>query len=297
MQRTLIMVALVVVLALAAYGQGGMGSIEGRVLDPAGAVVPSVTLKAVNVATQVVYTAVSNEIGNYVLLRLQPGNYVMTVDHPGFKKLERTNILVQVGDRLTIDVALQLGASSEVVSVTAEAPLVRAEDAQTGEVINNKMIQDLPQLNRDPFALIRLSGNVQGTGDRAAAGMTLRINGGRTQGIEYFVDGVTVGTGMAHDVSYNTPDHRGGCRVPGRSRTESRPSTAGFRAARWKWSPRAAPTRFTARCFEYVKNRVFNANTWLNNRNGADKGIFQENTYGGAVGGPVYHSEGLQRQG
>lgn len=287
MQRILLALVLAIGLSLAAYGQGGMGSIEGRVTDPAGAVIPGVTVKVVNDATQVAYTTVSNEVGNYILLRLPPGTYTMTVDHQGFKKLERPNILVQVGDRLSIDPSLLIGSSSEVVSVTAESPLVRAEDAQTGEVINNKMIQDLPQLNRDPFALIRLSGNVQGDGDRAVAGNTLRINGGRTQGIDYFVDGVTVGTGMAHAVSYNTPTTE--------AVSEFRVITNGISAEYGRLSGGAVEVVTKGgtnsphgQLFEYNKNRVFNANSWLNNRNNVQKGIFQENTYGGAIGGPVY---------
>ncbi len=291
MRRIILAVALVLSLCMAAYGQGGLGSIEGRVIDPAGAVVPNVNIKAVNTATQVVYSTLSNEVGNYALLRLPPGTYTMSVDHTGFKKLERAGLLVQVGDRLTIDLDLQLGSSTDVVTVTGETPLVRAEDAQTGEVINNKMIQDLPQLNRDPLALLRLSGNVQGTGDRARheeGGVnTLRINGGRTQGIEYFVDGVTVGTGMAHDVSYNTPTTE--------AVSEFRVITNGISSEYGRLSggavevvTKSGGNDVHGQLFEYNKNRVFNANTWLNNRNGVDKGIFQENIYGGAIGGPVY---------
>jgi Carboxypeptidase regulatory-like domain len=288
MNRILLAVILVFGFAVAAFGQGGgMGSIEGRITDPSGSVVPAVTVRATNSATQVVYTAISNEVGNYAVLRLPPGTYTVTVEHSGFKKLERANLLVQVGDRLPIDLTLQVGASTEVVNVTSEAPLVRAEDAQTGEVINNKMIEDLPQLNRDPFALIRLSGNVQGDGDRAVAGNTLRINGGRTQGIDYFVDGVTVGTGMAHAVSYNTPTTE--------DVAEFRVITNGISAEYGRLSGGAVEVVTKSgtnaphgQVFEYLENRVFNANTWLNNRNGVPKGNFQQNTYGGAFGGPVY---------
>jgi hypothetical protein len=286
MQRMLIAVALVLSLSVAAFGQGGMGSIEGRVTDTSGALVPGVTITATNTATQVAYTASSNQVGDYAVLRLPPGTYTVTVDHLGFKKLERANVQVRVGDRLSIDLGLQVGAATEVVTVTSEAPLVRSTDAQTGEVINNKMIEDLPQLNRDPFALARLSGNVQGDGDRATAGSTLRINGGRTQGIDYFVDGVTVGTGMGHGVSFNTPTTE--------DVAEFRVITNGISAEYGRLSGGAVEVVTKSgtnvphgQLFEYDKNRVFNANSWINNRNGVPKGNFQENIYGGAIGGPV----------
>jgi len=286
MQRVLMAVALASSLSLTAFGQGGMGSIEGRVTDSSGGVIPGVTITATNAATQVAYTASSNHVGDYAVLRLPPGTYTVTVDHQGFKKLERENVQVQVGDRLSIDLALQVGAASEVVTVTSEAPLVRSTDAQTGEVINNKMIEDLPQLNRDPFALARLSGNVQGDGDRAVAGSTLRINGGRTQGIDYFVDGVTVGTGMGHGVSYNTPTTE--------DVAEFRVITNGISAEYGRLSggavevvTKSGSNGLHGQVFEYDKNRVFNANSWIDNRNGVPKGNFQENIYGGAIGGPV----------
>jgi hypothetical protein len=273
--------------SFSAWAQGGMGQIGGQVLDQAGAVIPNVTVTATNTATGVVTTAVSNEVGSYVLLRLIPGTYTLTVEHPGFKKLVREDVLIQVGDRLNVDLPLQVGQASESVSVTAEVPLVRTEDAQTGEVINNKMIQDLPQLNRDPLALVRLAGNVQGEGDRATAGNTLRINGGRTQGIEYFVDGVTVGTGMARNVSYNTPTTE--------AVAEFRVVTNGIAAEYGRLSggavelvTKSGSNAFHGQLFEYIKNRAFNANTWISNKNGIEKDNFQENIYGGAVGGPVW---------
>jgi hypothetical protein len=277
---------LALAISLPAWGQGGLGSIEGDVLDPAGAVMPDVAVTATNVETQLVRTATTNSAGRYALLRIPPGTYTVSVEHAGFKHLEYPGIQVQVGDRITLNVPLQIGQVSDSVSVVAEAPLVRTEDAQTGEVIDNRMIQSLPQLNRDPLALIRLAGNVQGDGDRATAGNTLRINGGRTQGIDYFVDGVTVGTGMGHGVSYNTPTTE--------AVAEFRVITNGISAEYGRISggavelvTKAGTNALHGQLFEYDKNRAFNSNSWRNNKEGKGKDNFQENLYGGAVGGPV----------
>lgn len=276
------------------FGQSGsLGSIEGNVLDPAGAVIPGARITATSTDTGSLSTSVSNPEGHYALLQLQPGTYTLRTEFQGFKKLERTGVVVQVGDRLPINLSLEVGASTESVSVVGDAPLVRTEDAQTGEVINNIMIQSLPQLDRDPLALIRLAGNVQGgrnddgtLQDRATSGSTLRINGGRTQGIDYFVDGVTVGTGMAHDVSYNTPTTE--------AVQEFRVITNGISAEYGRISggavelvTKSGTNRIHGQLFEYDKNRVFNANSWRNNKEGKGKDNFQENDYGGAVGGPI----------
>ena len=97
MYRVLWVVILVLAVAICAFGQaGGTGSIEGQVLDQGGALIPEVTVTAVNTATQIVTTAVTNSVGNYALLRLQPGTYTLSIEHSGFKKLERTGVLVVV---------------------------------------------------------------------------------------------------------------------------------------------------------------------------------------------------------
>lgn len=287
MRKVSFLFFLVVYVCIGAFAQGGLGSIEGRVLDPTGSAIPQVTVTATSAETKVTTTAVSNDVGNYVLLRLAPGPYTLVVEQKSFKKLERSGLQVQVGDRLTVDLTLQIGLTSESISVTGEAPLVRTQDAQTGEVINNQMIMNLPQLNRDPLALVQLSGNVQGSGDRAGGDNTLRINGGRTKGIDYFVDGVTVGTGMGHEVSYNTPTTE--------AVSEFRVITNGISAEYGRISggavelvTKSGANDVHGQLFEYMKNRALNANSWRNNLEGRGKDNFQENTYGGAVGGPVY---------
>ncbi len=176
------------------YGQSGLGEIAGTVTDPSGAIVVGATVTATNVDTGVKTARPSNSAGGYQILQLQPGKYTVEAVAPGFKTFKREGITLQVEDRLTINVALALGQNTEVVSVTGEAPLLRTQDAQTGEVVNNNFIMNLPQLQRDPLQMLTISGNVQGSGTRAngragAASNDTRINGGRTSGIDYLMDG------------------------------------------------------------------------------------------------------------
>src|ERR1700736_1903552 len=127
MQRLPLLCSALMALAISlpAWGQGGMGSIEGDVLDPAGAVITDVTVTATNVETQLVRTATTNSSGRYALLRLPPGTYTISVEHAGFKRLDRPGIQVQVGDRITLNMPLQIGQVSDSVSVVGEAPMVR----------------------------------------------------------------------------------------------------------------------------------------------------------------------------
>ena len=170
--------------------------------------------------------------------------------------------------------------------MTGEAPLIRTTDAQTGEVINNTVISNIPQLQRDPLRLLVLSGNVQGGGTRAEPGSDTRINGGRTVGVEYKVDGVTAGTGLGHKVVDTTPSME--------TVAEFKVITNGISAEYGRLSggaveviTKSGTNAFHGQLFEYFQNDHLNANSWSQNALGGAKPKFSQNIYGGTIGGPV----------
>jgi hypothetical protein len=282
-----------------AHGQGGFGSISGRVTDPQGAVVPGVKVEAINDATNARQESTTNSSGYYELLNLAPGSYTVEAGIASFKKLVRKGVTVEVDDRISLDLGLEIGQASETVEVTESAPLLRASDAQTGEVINHTLIQALPQLNRDPLQLLIVSGNVQGSGKRADGmgragfsndpmnGDDTRLNGGRTQGIDYLVDGITAGTGAEHGVSGTTPNMD--------AVAEFKVITNGLSAEYGRVSgglvevvTRSGGNRLHGQLFEYFENDHLNANSWRQGALGGKKAKFSNNDFGGLLGGPVY---------
>src|SRR5438552_4950748 len=140
------------------------GSISGAVRDQSGAAVPAAAVTVTNTATGVTTRVVGLTDGQYLFTSLVPGAYNLSVEATGFAKYVRPAIEVHVSGKLTLDIALQVGEVRDAVTVSADAPQLRTEDAQRGEVINNNFISHMPQLNRDPFALLSLAGNVQGSG-------------------------------------------------------------------------------------------------------------------------------------
>ena len=86
-----------------------------------------------------------------------PGTYVTAAEMQGFKKNASKPFQLHVADRVSFDLTLEIGNAAEEVTVTADAPLLRTADAQVGEVITNNFISNMPQLNRDAFALLRLA--------------------------------------------------------------------------------------------------------------------------------------------
>src|SRR5678815_3572704 len=107
------------------FAQTDRGTITGTVSDPASAVIPGAQVQARNVDTGAVYNAASSNTGNYSLTQLPAGSYEMTVSNPGFKTFVRQNLTVQVASTIRIDVNLEVGTTSESVTVSDAATLLK----------------------------------------------------------------------------------------------------------------------------------------------------------------------------
>ena len=135
---------LILAICFAAAAQETRGSLSGIVTDGSGAVVPAANLQLTNVETGVVLTTTANEAGVYRFLFLNPGQYKIVATMTGFKTFERTGIQVNVSEAGTLPVVFEIGAQSERITVSAESPLIEAEKADHGMVIDNKKVQDIP---------------------------------------------------------------------------------------------------------------------------------------------------------
>jgi len=132
------------VFAAAVLAQDPRGAIVGQVSDTTGAVVPGVAVRATNLETKVTVSATSNEQGNYEIPYLLPGAYAIAAELAGFKGWSRPRVELRMGDRLRIDIALEVGNVTESVEVTAQAPVLESTSASIGQVISSRQIADLP---------------------------------------------------------------------------------------------------------------------------------------------------------
>ncbi len=261
--------------------------LRGLVSDPSGSAVPGAGIVITNTATGVVRESVSNGQGVYRLPLLPPGKYTMQVTKDGFKSIQQREIVLQIDDLVTLDIHLEVGAQSQSVSVVAEMPLLRKDDAQTGLVIDNKRIQELPQYNRNALAFAQLAPNVNGTADQQGYSTDFRINGGRTAKAEYIIDGVAVTTGFRHDVPPSIPSME--------AVGEFKVITNGLSAEYGRLSggavtlvTRSGTNTYHGSVYEFLRNDKLNSNDWNSNRFGRAKGVFHDNVFGGAFGGPVW---------
>src|SRR5258706_8346296 len=156
-----------------AHAQIGGGVFTGTVTDPSGAAVPSATVTATNVDTGVSATATSNATGQFTTQQLPVGNYKLAVTAANFKKTTTQSIKLDVGSVQRADVRLQLGAQTETVEVTAEAPLVNTEDSKLTRTVSSAEIQNLPLNGRNVYDLIQGAAgatNVRGVLSEKGAG-------------------------------------------------------------------------------------------------------------------------------
>jgi hypothetical protein len=159
-------------LLLAAQGFAQFrAGIQGSVLDPSGATVPNTSITLVNNETKQEQTTQSSAEGFYRFSNLAPGSYTVRANATGFKQFEATNVQVRAETIEGLDVNLQTGVQTESVTVSGESlPVLQTEQANIQGTLSREQIERLPQLNRDPYELLRLSPGVFGMGARGNQG-------------------------------------------------------------------------------------------------------------------------------
>lgn len=131
------------------------GTIMGQVMDATGAVVPNASVVAVG--PQQTYKATTSDKGDFTIPFVQPGAYKITVEAAGFKKVERPGVIVNVSDKLNLTFALEVGAVTETVTVSAEQIQVNTADASGGMVIDPQQVASLPMNGRQMYSLLTLT--------------------------------------------------------------------------------------------------------------------------------------------
>ena len=134
----------------------------GTIRDASGAVIPNAKVTANNIATDVSHSTVSGNSGDYVLTSLPPGDYTVTVDAPGFRKLVQSGVSLQINQQAEMNLTLQVGQATETVEVTGNPPLLDAQSSTLGTVVGEKLVNQLPLNGRNFVQLAILSPGVNG---------------------------------------------------------------------------------------------------------------------------------------
>lgn len=289
--RLIVMATLItLVLAPGAFAQEFRGAIAGRVSDASGAVLPGATVVATNLATNVTSTATTNSDGSYTILYLTPGTYAMDVELSGFKKVRREGLEIRVGDRLTIDLSLDVGDLAETVTVMAQSPILETSSGSSGQVIDSKRISLMPLSDGNPFVLARLVPGVGYTGELLFsrpfdnAGTSAINADGSTGGNEFSLDG--------------SPNMTSGRRVafvpPAGAVAEFKVQTASFDAADGHTAGamvnvtlKSGTNMLKGEGYYYRRDEKTSAPDFFVKKSGAQKPSLKYDRFGGHFGGPV----------
>jgi hypothetical protein len=295
------------------------GTVLGVVTDPSGAVVPGADVELKDAATGTVRTTATNEAGRFTFVAVKPGTYSVTVSAPGFQKSVVGSQVVEVSKSYTLNFSLKIGASTELVVVTASAGAqLQTLDATLGDTLGGEMLLMLPSLERNVTNLLLLQPIAM---PQQAEGASSRY-GGQVAGAQsdqntFVLDGGNVTSGVSGNSDYWTnyagaPE--GAIPTPVESIQEFRVATSnqvasfsGSGGSQVMLVTKRGGDKYHGSVYEYLQNRSLNANTWDRNRVGQLRPMTQDNRFGATLGGSIpklgskektyffFHYEGRRR--
>jgi hypothetical protein len=273
-----------------AFAQTETGKIAGRVTDAQDLPVPGATVTATAVQTQATRTAVTDGLGGYVMANVSPAAYDVTVQLSGFKTYA-TKVQVTVGAEVTIDARLEVGAQTEVVTVTAHVETINVRTAEVATTVTQQQIRELPTITRDPYDLVALAGNVSDQDPTIYSGDTPRgikgysINGMRATSANALLDG-----------SANNDEFTGsiGQSVPLDAVQEFSVISSNFSAQYGRATSgivnvivKSGTNDFTGTAYEFFRNEKMATQTPDQKARSLEKSPFDRHQVGFSLGGPI----------
>ncbi len=287
--RTILSMALLVsTVPLAA--QTNPASFTGTVTTKDGAVLPDADVVATNVATQVTYPAKSNSDGLFTIPALPIGTYKVRATIQGYQPFETNEIKLESGQIARLNISMQVGFEQNV-EVTGVAPVLQTQDAVVGEVISENTIKGSPLNGRNFSQLALLLPGVMTTAPDTftepknfGQGRPY-VNGQREQENNFTLDGVDMNEAVDNLLPYQpNPDALAEIRVETNNYSAEFGNVAGAVIGS---TIKSGSNDFHGNAFEYWRDSSLAANSWDNNRAGAEKAKLKQNTFGGTFGGPL----------
>ncbi len=275
------------------FAQSVDGRVVGVIQDASGAILPGVSVSLTHRGTGEIRTAATDETGSYRFLSVRPGDYSVTVEKIGFKKAVKQPVTVLVNQVASIDFDLETGAVTEVMEVTATAPLLEKQTSTLGHVVEQRQIIELPLNGRNTIGLAELSPGVNdqgGFGKNPAvtnfnAWGNFSANGGLANANEILVEGAPVTIPMNNSVGFVPP-------VDGTQ--EFKVQTNNYSAEFGRSSGglvnltlKSGTNTLHGSAYEFFRNGALDANDFFLNRAGQPRPHLTYNQFGGTLGGPI----------
>src|SRR5262245_59188731 len=263
------------------------GQINGAITDNTGGVVPGATVKAVEVATGLSRETITGTDGRYIFTALRPTTYDITAEVAGFRPSQRTGVVLQANQNLTINFAIELGTLAETVTVSGESPTVDVSSATISEVVDSKRIVELPLNGRDAATLSTLvPGMVLTTVDRESGktipgALRMSTNGTESRQVSFRLDGTSHSDPYyQQNQPFPFPDALQEFSIQTSNYSAAQGNSAG---AVVNAVTRSGTNEFHGGAFEYLRDRTFNARNFFS----PEKDYLKRNQFGGFAGGPI----------
>jgi len=279
--------------------QSTYGSITGTVTDASGAAVTDATVTLTNMGTAEKRSQNSGADGLFTFVNLFAGQYKIDVEKQGFKHFTRNPVTVEVQQSTRVDAAMQVGEVSQVVEVTSEAPLLQAETSSLGTVVDTREANELPLNGRNIFNLTTITpsvvpqGNTTGTivGKNPFDFANYQIGGAFANEAAEYLDGQPLNIGYINlPLEVPTQDSIGEFKV---QYNNLGPEWGKFAGGVINLSTKSGTNTWHGSAYEYLRNKVFNANEFFNKNSELALGKsntpppFTQNQYGVDVGGAI----------
>jgi len=284
--------------------QSTYGSIVGTVTDSTGAVVSGVTVTVTDLATGEKHIAKTDASGNYSAVNLQPANYKVDAEKANFKHFVRQPIPVAVGATVRIEVPLQVGAATETVEVTTQAPLLQTDSGSLSTEVEGKTVDEMPLNGRNSMNLLALAAGVvpqgstmgstgmnQGTHTNWQGWDNYQIGGSLAGENSVYLDGAPNNSLGGNTISMIiTQDAVQEFNLTSNSMTADYGRNGGGVVS---MATKGGTNSFHGTAYEYIRNSIFNANEFFNKQSELSSSAknkplkWNQDQYGVAVGGPV----------
>ncbi len=266
-------------IAMALHAQGPSASVVGRITDATAAVIPGAAVRLLSAETNQSFVAPTNENGDYTILNLKPGLYSLEARRDGFHLYRRPEFTLALDQTLRLDFQLEVGATSETITVSDTPPILNTESGARGEVTTNAELTEMPLSGRNFSDLAFLTGGVIPKGEDGDG--QYAVNGARADNVGFLLDGMN-----------NTQRRNTGAMIspPLEGVQEFKMVTSGFSAEYGRYAggllsvvTKSGGNHLRGALYEFIRNDLADARGFFDPR----KGKLRRNQFGVTVTGPV----------
>ncbi|HTR25823.1 MAG TPA: TonB-dependent receptor [Terriglobales bacterium] len=296
----LLVLAVATFLCANAAAQVRFGSVVGTVVDASGAAVSGATVKLINQGTNETRTIQTSSAGTYSFPNLTAGMYRVEVQMTGFKQFIQDNLEVQVDVATRVDAKMQVGNVTESVFVTTEAPPLQTDSASLGTTIAQSEVESIPLSGRNVNNMLTLVPGVVAQGGTYGNAVSNQAGGARTNAIGF--GNYAIGGGFGNQSSFfidgvasNAPAGNLNSLIPSQDVVQEFRVVTNNVAAEYgnyaggiiNLTTKSGTNGFHGTAYEYLRNKVLNANDYFSNEAGLARVPLIQNQFGGTIGGPI----------